>query len=109
MAVGRESGGMKGERQHERRNAIANSVVQAHARLPCPHHSMDSAGASAFGQSSRPGPGSRKFPGLMLTCRMAEISSDSLPDLAVLIRRDGVILAHVGAAPSVNWCPARSG
>jgi EAL domain-containing protein (putative c-di-GMP-specific phosphodiesterase class I)/GGDEF domain-containing protein len=29
---------------------------------------------------------------------MAEISSDSLPDLAVLIRRDGVILAHVGGS-----------
>jgi EAL domain-containing protein (putative c-di-GMP-specific phosphodiesterase class I)/GGDEF domain-containing protein len=29
---------------------------------------------------------------------MAEISSDSLPDLAVLIRRDGVILAHIGGS-----------
>ncbi len=41
----------------------------------------------------------------MLTCRMAEISSDSLPDLAVLIRRDGVILAHVGGSTVSELVP----
>jgi EAL domain-containing protein (putative c-di-GMP-specific phosphodiesterase class I)/GGDEF domain-containing protein len=44
---------------------------------------------------------------------MAEISSDSLPDLAVLIRRDGVILAHIGGStvgeliPPSDAAPAR--
>ena len=44
---------------------------------------------------------------------MAEISSDSLPDLAVLIRRDGVILAHLGGRtvgeliPPPDAAPAR--
>jgi EAL domain-containing protein (putative c-di-GMP-specific phosphodiesterase class I)/GGDEF domain-containing protein len=36
---------------------------------------------------------------------MAEISSDSLPDLAVLIRRDGVILAHVGGSTVSELVP----
>ena len=37
---------------------------------------------------------------------MAEISSDSLPDLAVLIRRDGVILAHAGGSTVSELVPA---
>ncbi len=37
---------------------------------------------------------------------MAEISSDSLPDLAVLVRRDGVILAHVGGSTVRELIPS---
>src|ERR1700677_4064428 len=32
----------------------------------------------------------------MLTCRMAEILSEELPDLVVLVRRDGMIMSHLG-------------
>ncbi len=46
-------------------------------------------------------------PGQMLSCRMAAISSEVLPDLTVLVRRDGVIMGHLGGAAVAALVPPR--